>query len=59
MLSTVNVTLDLDEQEYEKQLIYYQVGLFRLAYQVYVQQRPVIIVFEGWELPVRAAPSGG
>jgi polyphosphate kinase 2 (PPK2 family) len=55
MLSTVNVSLDLDEQEYEKQLIYYQVGLFRLAYQVYVQQRPVIIVFEGWD----AAGKGG
>jgi polyphosphate kinase 2 (PPK2 family) len=55
MLSTVNVSLDLNEQEYEKQLIYYQVGLFRLAYQVYVQQRPVIIVFEGWD----AAGKGG
>lgn len=55
MLSTVDVSLDLEEQEYEKQLIYYQVGLFRLAYQIYVQQRPVIIVFEGWD----AAGKGG
>jgi polyphosphate kinase 2 (PPK2 family) len=55
MLSTVNLSVDLDEQEYEKQLIYYQVGLFRLAYQIYVQQRPVIIVFEGWD----AAGKGG
>ena len=30
-------------------------ALFRLAYQVYVQQRPVIIVFEGWD----AAGKGG
>jgi polyphosphate kinase 2 (PPK2 family) len=55
MLSSVNLNLDLEEQEYQKQLIYYQVGLFRLAYQVYVQQRPVIIVFEGWD----AAGKGG
>lgn len=55
MLSTVNVSLDLEAQEYEKQLIYYQVGLFRLAYQIYVQQRPVVMVFEGWD----AAGKGG
>jgi len=55
MLNTINTSLDLDEQEYEKLLVYYQVGLFRLAYQVYVQQRPVLIVFEGWD----AAGKGG
>jgi len=55
MLNTIDTSLDLDEQEYEKLLVYYQVGLFRLAYQVYVQQRPVLIVFEGWD----AAGKGG
>jgi AMP-polyphosphate phosphotransferase len=55
MLSTIDTSLDLDEREYEKLLVYYQVGLFRLAYQVYVQQRPVVIAFEGWD----AAGKGG
>jgi polyphosphate kinase 2 (PPK2 family) len=55
MLSTVDLSHALEPKEYEKALIKYQVALFRLAYQVYVQQRPVIIVFEGWD----AAGKGG
>jgi polyphosphate kinase 2 (PPK2 family) len=45
----------MDQETYEKSLIQYQVALNQLAYQVYVQQRPVIIVFEGWD----AAGKGG
>ena len=55
MLSTVDLSLTLEQEEYDKYLIKYQVALFKLAYQVYVQQRPVAIVFEGWD----AAGKGG
>ena len=55
MLSTVDLSLTLEQEEYDKLLIQYQVALFKLAYQVYVQQRPVAIVFEGWD----AAGKGG
>jgi polyphosphate kinase 2 (PPK2 family) len=55
MLSTVDVSLKLEQEEYDQLLIKYQVALFKLAYQVYVQQRPVVIVFEGWD----AAGKGG
>jgi polyphosphate kinase 2 (PPK2 family) len=55
MLHTVDLSLTLDQDEYEKSLIKYQVALFKLGYQVYVQQRPVAAVFEGWD----AAGKGG
>lgn len=55
MLSTVDLSLTLNEKEYQELLIRYQVALFQLAYQVYTQQRPVVIVFEGWD----AAGKGG
>jgi polyphosphate kinase 2 (PPK2 family) len=55
MLSTIDTSLTMDDKEYQQRLIEYQVGLYALAYQVYVQQRPVIIVFEGWD----AAGKGG
>jgi len=49
MLSTVDLNLTLSQEEYGQSLIKYQVALSRLAYQIYVQQRPVIMVFEGWD----------
>jgi len=55
MLGTVDLSSTLSQSEYDEKLIKYQVALFQLAYQVYVQQRPVIIVFEGWD----AAGKGG
>ncbi len=55
MLSTIDLSLTLSDEEYEASLIRYQVALFKLAYQVYIQQRPVMIVFEGWD----AAGKGG
>lgn len=55
MLSTIDLSLTLEGEEYTQSLIKYQVALFSLAYQVYVQQRPVIIIFEGWD----AAGKGG
>jgi polyphosphate kinase 2 (PPK2 family) len=55
MLNTIDLSLALDQEEYNQSLIKYQVALFSLAYQVYLQQRPVVIVFEGWD----AAGKGG
>lgn len=55
MLSTVDIRLSLDKGTYEKELVLNQVALGQLGYQVYVQQRPVVIIFEGWD----AAGKGG
>lgn len=55
MLSTIDLSMDLDQEHYDSLLIHYQVALHDLAFQVYLQQRPVIIVFEGWD----AAGKGG
>lgn len=55
MLNMIDLSLTLDQEEYTRALVKYQVALFSLAYQVYLQQRPVVIVFEGWD----AAGKGG
>jgi polyphosphate kinase 2 (PPK2 family) len=55
MLSNVDLSLTLDPKEYKRSLVNYQVGLTRLAYQVYLSNRPVMMVFEGWD----AAGKGG
>lgn len=54
-LSQVDLSLALTKDEYVEQLIRHQVALGQLGYQVYVQKRPVIMVFEGWD----AAGKGG
>ncbi len=55
MLDTIDPTLSITKEEYDRTLVTYQVALHALGYQVYVQQRPVIIVYEGWD----AAGKGG
>ena len=55
MLNTVDLSLSLTKDEYQRDQVKYQVALHLLGYQVYVQQRPVIILFEGWD----AAGKGG
>jgi polyphosphate kinase 2 (PPK2 family) len=55
ILSQVNLGLALTREEYVEQLIRYQVALSELGYQIYVQKRPVVMVFEGWD----AAGKGG
>jgi polyphosphate kinase 2 (PPK2 family) len=55
MLAAIDLSLDLSEEEYKKSIIQNQVALSRLAFQVYQQQRPVVMVFEGWD----AAGKGG
>ena len=49
MLSNVDMSLSLDKPVYKERLILNQVALAQLGYQVYVQQRPVLILFEGWD----------
>jgi AMP-polyphosphate phosphotransferase len=55
MLDTIDLSHSIEESEYEKKLVKYQIALIALAFQVYQQQRPVVIVFEGWD----AAGKGG
>jgi len=55
MLTTVDLTRSLDTETYKRLLIHYQVALACWPTRFYVQQRPVAIVFEGWD----AAGKGG
>jgi len=55
MLSSIDLSLKLNRETYVREMTRYQVQLRELAYQVYLQQRPVVIVYEGWD----AAGKGG
>ncbi len=55
MLETVDLSRTLDRQSYVREVTRRQIQLRELGYQVYLQKRPVIIVFEGWD----AAGKGG
>ena len=55
MLQDIDLTQTLTKDAYDEALIPYQVALSALGYQVYKQDRLVIIVFEGWD----AAGKGG
>src|SRR5512139_3933326 len=49
MLERLDLTLAMDRDEYDKQLKTLQAELHDLAFQVYTQKRPVVIVFEGMD----------
>jgi polyphosphate kinase 2 (PPK2 family) len=49
LLNTVDLTQMLSRKEYRESLIKHQVALHALGFQVYKQQRPVILVYEGWD----------
>jgi AMP-polyphosphate phosphotransferase len=49
VLSQVDLTKLLPADVYPEQLVRYQVALGELAHQVYIQKRPVVIVYEGWD----------
>jgi polyphosphate kinase 2 (PPK2 family) len=49
MLETVDLSKTLTRDEYVRDLIRYQLQLRALAYQLYVQKRPLVIVYEGWD----------
>jgi polyphosphate kinase 2 (PPK2 family) len=55
MLEKVDLSLKLSRDEYEREMGPLQNQLHLLGYQVYLQKRPVVIVFEGWD----AAGKGG
>ena len=55
MLDDVDLSLSLDKKQYQLQLNRRQVQVRELGYQVYVQKRPVAILYEGWD----AAGKGG
>ncbi len=48
MLSDVDLSLSIEQDQYEGLLARYQKALNRLSYQVYLKERLVIILFEGW-----------
>jgi polyphosphate kinase 2 (PPK2 family) len=49
MLGTIDLNKSLTKDEYVRDLIRYQLQLRALAYQLYVQKRPLVIVYEGWD----------
>ncbi|MBN2306221.1 MAG: hypothetical protein JXQ72_17190 [Anaerolineae bacterium] len=55
MLETIDLTQCLTPADYKTRLTALQVRLSKLGFQVYQQQRPVILAFEGWD----AAGKGG
>lgn len=55
MLEIIDLTKSLKPKAYRRKLNENQTMLRLLGYQVYQQQRPVVIVFEGWD----AAGKGG
>jgi AMP-polyphosphate phosphotransferase len=54
-LSRVDLSLKLDQKTYERDLAELQAKIYLLGLQVYLQKRPVVLVFEGWD----AAGKGG
>jgi polyphosphate kinase 2 (PPK2 family) len=55
MLETLDLTRKLERAAYVREVTARQIQLRELGYQVYLQKRPVIILFEGWD----AAGKGG
>jgi polyphosphate kinase 2 (PPK2 family) len=55
MLDKLDLTQKIDRKEYTASLERLQNRLYLLGYQVYMQKRPVVLVFEGWD----AAGKGG
>jgi len=49
MLGTVDLEKSLTREEYVRDLIRYQLQLRSLAYQLYVEKRPIVVVYEGWD----------
>ena len=49
MLEMVDLDKSLTREEYIQDLIRYQLQFRALAYQLYVQKRPMVIVYEGWD----------
>ena len=55
MLETLDLTHKLERSDYIRQLARRQIQLRELGWQLYQQQQPAVVVFEGWD----AAGKGG
>ena len=55
MLETIDSLANWIAKQYVRELARRQIQLRELGYQVYLQKRPVIMAFEGWD----AAGKGG
>jgi polyphosphate kinase 2 (PPK2 family) len=55
VLETIDLGKSLSREEYLTNLIRYQIQLRELAYQLYVRQMSLVVVYEGWD----AAGKGG
>ncbi len=55
MLEKIDLSKSLSRDEYQKSLVLHQLQLRELAYQLYLNKRTLIIVYEGWD----AAGKGG
>ena len=49
MLETIDLSKRLTREEYAQGLLRYQLQLRELAYQLYVQKRTLVVVYEGWD----------
>jgi polyphosphate kinase 2 (PPK2 family) len=55
MLETIDLSKRLTKEEYVESLIRHQLQLREMAYQLYVDKRTLVMVYEGWD----AAGKGG
>jgi polyphosphate kinase 2 (PPK2 family) len=49
MLETIDLSQSLTREGYVSQRTHYQLQLRELAYQLYVQKRTLVVVYEGWD----------
>jgi AMP-polyphosphate phosphotransferase len=49
MLERLDLSLATPREEYDQKIKELQAELHQLCYQVYVQKKPVVIIFEGWD----------
>jgi polyphosphate kinase 2 (PPK2 family) len=49
MLEAIDLNKQLTREEYVAGLLRYQLQLRELAYQLYVQKRTLVVVYEGWD----------
>lgn len=55
MLENIDLTRSISRDDYNRDLVRYQLQLRSLGYQLYLKKRTLVIVFEGWD----AAGKGG
>jgi polyphosphate kinase 2 (PPK2 family) len=49
MLGAIDLNKQLTREEYVQGLLHYQLQLRQMAYQLYVQKRTLVMVYEGWD----------